>query len=216
VNNKKILTYIIVLSIAIYCVFTGLSEASPSKLELKGTIFIPLLKPIAVIKDVKTGRIDMYEVGENIGGAKLLEVKRGEIVLQEGKAKYILALPGGSVKQPDLIDFSIAEKGGVFRISRAEVNKAISKAPQLMRDIKIMPHFAKGRPRGIRLSKVKEGSIFEKAGVKSGDVVKNVNGMTLNTPHQIFSAYKKLKGEKEFSVEVLRDKKLVALSYIVE
>ncbi len=215
-NNKNIFIYIIVISVAIYCAFTSLSEATPSKLELKGTIFIPLLKPIAVIKDKTTGRINMYEVGENIGEAKLLEVKRGEIVLQEGKAKYILVLPGGSIKQPKMADFDIVQEGGTFRISRAEVNKAILKAPQIMRDIKIMPHFAKGRPQGIRLSKVKEGSIFEKAGVKSGDVVKSVNGMTLNTPHQIFSAYKKLKNEKEFRVEVLRDKKLVALDYIIE
>ncbi len=215
-NNKKTLIYIVVISVAIYCTCIGESPASPSKLELKGTIFIPLLKPIAVIKDKTTGRINMYEVGENIGRAKLLEVKRGEIVLQEGRAKYILVLPGGSVKQPKMADFDIVQEGGTFRISRAEVNEAILKAPQLMRDIKIMPHFAKGRPRGIRLSKVKEGSIFEKAGVKSGDVVKSVNGMTLNTPHQIFSAYKKLKNEKEFKVEVLRDKKLVALSYVIK
>ena len=215
-NNKKILIYIIVIVIAVYSIFISLSEASPSKLELKGTIFTRSLKPIAIVKDKKTNRVNMYEVGENIGMAKILEVRRGEIVLQEGRAKYILTLPGGSVKQPDLTIFDVAKKGGTFHISRAWVNKAILKAPQLMRDIKIMPHFAKGRPRGMRLSRIKEGSIFDKAGVKSGDVVKSINGMTLNTPHQIFQAYKKLRNQRNFRVDIVRDGKTAVLNYIVE
>ena len=207
-------TYIII-AVVIYCLFNNLSEAS-SDFELKGTVFTRSLKPIAIIKDTKTGKVNMYEAGENIGKVKILEVKRAEVILQEGKTKYVLALPYGSVRQPHMIDFDIDKEDTAFHISRADVNKAISRIPQLMRDIKIMPHFTKGRPRGMRLSKVKEGSIFQKAGVKSGDVVKGVNGMTLNTPHQIFRAYKELKNQNNFQVEIVRDGEPTVLNYRVE
>lgn len=224
--------YIVGMVIAINSLLVSLAEAS-SNLELKGTVFTrPVtttaadnkdscngarsLKPIAIIKDVKTGRVNMYEAGENVGMVKILEVKRAEVILQEGKAKYVLALPAGSVKQPERIDFDIARKDATFYIDRAEINKAILKAPQIMRDIKIMPHFTKGRLQGMRLSRVKQGSIFEKAGVKSGDVVKTVNGMLLNTPHQIFQAYRKLKDKRVFKVEIMRDGKESVLNYIIE
>ena len=46
-------TYIII-AVVIYCLFNNLSEAS-SDFELKGTVFTRSLKPIAIIKDTKTG-----------------------------------------------------------------------------------------------------------------------------------------------------------------
>ena len=187
-----------------------------SSLELKGTIFTKSLEAIAIIKDIKTDRINMCKVGDIIDGSKILHIKRGEIVLGSDRTKYILSLPGGNVIQPKALDLEIAKKDEVFHISKVEINKALLNAPQIMRDVKIMPHFAKGRPQGVRLSKIKEGSVFEKAGVKSGDVVKSINGMTLNTPYQIFKAYKELKNEKDINVEVIRDNKSVALSYIIE
>ncbi len=213
--NKTVLKkyiYIIFTFLIVNYLFISLSEAA-SGLELKGTVFTRSLKPIAIIKDTKTGKVNMYEAGENICKIKILEVKRAEVILQEGKAKYVLALPRGSVRQPYIIDFDISKEDTAFRMSRADVNKAISRIPRLMRDIKIIPHFAKGKPQGMRLSKVKEGSIFQKAGVKSGDVVKGVNGMTLNTPHQIFRAYRELKNQNSFQVEIVRDGEPAVLNY---
>ncbi|MBN1405226.1 MAG: PDZ domain-containing protein [Candidatus Omnitrophica bacterium] len=185
-------------------------------LELKGTVFTKSLKPVAILKDARTGRITMYELGEMIDGKKITVITRGEVVLQDEKEKYILALPGGGVKQPEGLDIKIRKEGENFYITKSDVNKAIAKTPLLLKQVKIVPHFSNGRPEGIRLSKVKEGSVFEKAGVKSGDIVKNVNGMSLNTPFQIFQAYKKLKDEKKFKVEVARGKEPVTLSYTIE
>ncbi|MFH0732778.1 MAG: hypothetical protein V2A72_07660 [Candidatus Omnitrophota bacterium] len=133
-----------------------------------------------------------------------------------------MALPGGGVKQSvasgaaGIVDIKITQDGNTFHISKADVNKALSMVPLLIRDIKIMPHFERGLPNGIRLNRVKEGSVFEKAGAKTGDIVKNVNGMTLNTPYQIFQAYKKLKDEKALKVEMEREGEGVVLDYKIE
>ena len=118
--------------------------------------------------------------------------------------------------QPVDIDFSQVEIKGSFRISRKDVNNIITKAPELLKSVKIMPHFSGLGPDGLQLSKIKQGSILQKAGVKSGDIVKSVNGMKLVTPYHIFQAYKKLKNEKEFKVNVERNNAPITLSYIIE
>ncbi len=127
-----------------------------------------------------------------------------------------MALPQGSVTQAAGLDIAINKKGESFYVKRGDVNKAILNLPNIMRDIKIMPHLNKGMPQGIRLASVKDDSIFEKAGVTSGDVIKSINGMLLNTPYQIFNAYKKLRNEKNFKVDIVRDKKDVVLNYVIE
>jgi len=222
--------YIVLLAVIISCTLINPLEAATKPgtaekpkdefdlhgVELKGTVFTRTLQPIAVIRDVKSGKVDMYEVGEHIKGVKLVHIKRGEVVLEKGDTTYILALPVGGVKQPKALDFIITRVGDAFHMNRSEVDRAISKLPRLLRDIKIMPHFEKGRPSGIRLSRVREGSIFQKAGVKKGDIVKSVNGMTLNTPYQIFQAYKKFKEKKSFKVEITRDGEAVVLNYMID
>jgi general secretion pathway protein C len=208
------------LPMVILCLlFITLSEAYTkpvSSLELKGTIFDRSLKPAAIIKDTATGRVNMYETGEIIGKAKIIEIKRAEIILQEGQAIYTLALPGGSVAQPALAGLNNAEESKIFCISRIEINQALSNVPQVMRNVKVMPYYQEGRPQGISLCNIKDGSILQKAGVRSGDIVKSVNGMNLNTPYQIFQAYKKLKDNKNLKVELLRESKPVTFNYIIE
>ena len=207
--------YILLATVIASPMFSGPLVASNQNLELKGTIFTKSLKPPAIIKNIETGKINMYESGENIGKIEILDINRAEVILREGKSRYVLTLPGGAVKQPKLINIDIVKRGETFYISREEVNKAISKIPQIMHDVKIMPHFSKGMPQGIRLSNVKKGSIFQKAGVESGDILKSVNGMSLKTPYHIFKAYKELKRENALTVDIVRNGEATVLNYAI-
>ncbi len=208
--------YIKLITAIIFCLlFIDLSEASYN-LELKGTVFTRSLKPLAIIQDLSSGKVNMYEAGETIGNIRILEIRRAEVVLQDGQAQYVLAMPYGGVSQPPALAINVNKKGEVLYMNKNEITRAMSMLPQLAREIKIAPYFDKGKPQGLRLSSVKDGSIFEKAGVKSGDVVKSINGMALNSPAQVFLAYKNLKSEKNFKVDILRDKKDVVLSYAIE
>lgn len=208
--------YIGSITAIIFCLlFIDLSEASYN-LVLKGTVFTRSLKPLAIIQDLASGKINMYEAGETIGSVRILEIRRAEVILQEGQNQYILAMPYGGVSQPSALVLDVNKKGEILYVNKNDVTKALSVLPQLVREIKIMPYFNNGKPQGLRLSSIKDGSIFEKAGVRSGDVVKSINGMTLNSPAQVFLAYKKLKSEKNFKVDILRNEKNVVLSYAIE
>jgi len=62
-----------------------------------------------------------------------------------------------------------------------------------------------GRLSGFRATFVKEGSIVSSLGLKTGDVLKSVNGVTLDRPDQLLQLYSTLQSTRRFDVELERD-----------
>ena len=73
-----------------------------------------------------------------------------------------------------------------------------------------------GDKSGIILTKLTPVGILKEVGVAEGDVIKSINGLNLNTPHQVFNAYKTLKDQKELRVDIIRDNKPLVLTYIIK
>ena len=47
---------------------------------------------------------------------------------------------------------------------------------------RILPKYENGQMVGIELSKIEEGSFYEKAGLNDGDIVTSLNGVAIDTP----------------------------------
>ena len=56
----------------------------------------------------------------------------------------------------------------------------------------------------MKLSSIKAGSLYARAGLKNGDVVVAVNGLTAEDPGRALELWAKLKHEREVEVSVLR------------
>ena len=52
--------------------------------------------------------------------------------------------------------------------------------------------------------------------IKEGDVIKSVNGYKLNSPHQLFKAYRKLKDKENLHVDIVRGEKPLVLTYRIK
>ncbi|HED00180.1 MAG TPA: hypothetical protein ENN18_07340 [Proteobacteria bacterium] len=193
-----------------------------SDLELKGTVVTNSFGTIAIIKDKTKGMNAIYEIGDTICGAnaKIINIERGKVVFEKEGVTRTLSFPLGSVMQAqldlDMGGVNFAQKEGAYIISREDVNNLILSAGNIARSVKIAPYFEKGRPAGMRLSNIKKGTVLEKAGLNEADVLKAVNNLKIATPYQIFDAYKKLKNNTSFEVEVLREGKPITLTYKIE
>lgn len=67
------------------------------------------------------------------------------------------------------------------------------------------PFMENGQIAGFRMSQIDEGSIYQKAGLKDGDVVTNINGSELNSVAGSIALLKSLKGADSLEVEIKRD-----------
>ncbi|HEY5945997.1 MAG TPA: PDZ domain-containing protein, partial [Kofleriaceae bacterium] len=72
-------------------------------------------------------------------------------------------------------------------------------------------YFGAPNDRGVLVAKVEPGSPAAKAGIKVGDVLVNVRGESVDEAMDVIAALAKAKQGDKVSVQVVRDKKTIAL-----
>ena len=76
----------------------------------------------------------------------------------------------------------------------------------LLTQARAVPYFKDGRSIGLRLFAIKTGSLYEKLGLKNGDILKSINGNSLGDLSQAMKLFEQLKQERSISVMLERDK----------
>jgi len=194
-------------------------SVSLSHVKLKGTLFTGSLNPLAVIEDTRDNKITMYEIGDTLdGGLKIAYITRGEVTFEQAGKEYNLSLPTGGVWQPQSSQedgkwYNIKRQGNTFLVDQQTVSGGIRRVREIMRNTSLKPYFKDGKKHGVEVAKFTEVGVLKEIGVKKGDVITNINGLTLNSPYQIFKAYRTLRNQEELSVDIIRNKKPLVLTY---
>jgi general secretion pathway protein C len=98
-------------------------------------------------------------------------------------------------------------------IDRTEVDRQMENMNQLFTQVRAVPHFQDGKAAGFRLFAIRQDSVFEKIGLKNGDVVTRVNGNDLTDPARAMSLIQELRNEGRITVDVMRNRQPTTLSY---
>jgi len=186
-------------------------------------------KSYAIIEDVEKKDQGLYEIGDKILDAKIINIKRNEVVLQRGQQREILyafvsdvsskesLMPavgsGDEVKKPSGI--SAVEEVGInrWRVSKSKAIQEIGSLNNVLNGLKIKPKIVNGKIRGMIVDNVSENNVLTALGVHEGDVVEGVNGKGITTMRGAFEIFRGLKDSKDVSVVVKRGDKRVVLDY---
>jgi general secretion pathway protein C len=76
---------------------------------------------------------------------------------------------------------------------------------------RIVPAFRDGVAVGFKLFSIRPDSIYAAFGIQNGDVIRNINGLDLNSPEKALEIYSKLKETCRFDIGLERDGKWVHL-----
>jgi general secretion pathway protein C len=68
---------------------------------------------------------------------------------------------------------------------------------------------------GFSIAFIRKGSLFEKLGVKRGDVIKAINGETIDSYEAAFNVYKNISNIDNLTLVIERDKEEMELEYEV-
>jgi len=104
-------------------------------------------------------------------------------------------------KDDDAKDIKL--EGDVFKIPRKEIDRALANISKLYTDVRAVPYYKDGKPQGFKLLSVKRGSLFQKLGLRRGDILKSVNGTMLDIQTGM-NTFNSLKNESEFQLELER------------
>ncbi len=75
---------------------------------------------------------------------------------------------------------------------------------KVLQDAKAEPHMVGGALKGFRLTRIRENSIYQKAGFQDGDIVEEINGVPLTDAAGAIKLLRGLEKEKEIEVRVNR------------
>ncbi len=103
-----------------------------------------------------------------------------------------------------------------YSLPRSLLNTVTNRLDVLASQAAIVPYFKKGRPAGFRVYHIRKGSLYQKLGMKNGDVIRRINGYEFTSPQKALEAYSNLLSAKNLSVEILRKGKLKNFSYEVK
>lgn len=200
------------------------ASSSISYLRLKATMFTSSPNPLAIIEDTRSGQATMYELGDLIDGDfKIIDIARGEVSFKAPEGEFKLSFPAGAIWQPqtalgdeDASWYKISRDGDIFVTDQATVSNALRRIREIMKEMKVSPHFIDGEKAGIKVTRLTPVGILKEIGIKEGDVVKDINGLKLNTPYQIFNAFRKLRNQQELTVDIIRGSQPQVLTYRIE
>lgn len=189
-------------------------KVSDVALTLVGTYLNPGESPYAIIADKKTNSQEIFTLGQSVfSSADLVKILPDSVEIERKGKIEILILDDGTPREGS--GSAATSSGDTIAVNEGELNEALANIPLLLTQARAVPYFKDGQSVGLRLFAIKPGSIFEKIGLKNGDILKNINGNSLGDITQAVQLFEKLKTEKSISVQLERNKEETEFKYSI-
>jgi len=121
---------------------------------------------------------------------------------------------GAQMGGPAGSDIKVEQVGdGDYLIDRAEVDAALDNMNQLFTQVRAVPHFQGGKSTGFRLFAIRQNSLFDKIGLRNGDIIQRINGNDISDPSKALGLFNELRNEPSVAVEIVRNKEEKKLNY---
>jgi general secretion pathway protein C len=135
----------------------------------------------AVIEDKKSRLQALYQEGDSIQDAMIKKILKKEIILTFQGKDQVLEMETDSEKSgPVKKSVETQIPGIAVNDGQAPLIQTSPSTPGntggVMTQIKFRPFFSKGAPDGVMIYAIKPDSVFSRAGLRNGDIVKEING----------------------------------------
>jgi type II secretion system protein C len=104
-----------------------------------------------------------------------------------------------------------------YQIERSAITDSLSDLATLFTQMRLVPNFVgEGDQRtveGYRVFRVKPGSVFQKLGIRNGDIILDINGVKADNPEKSFELLQQLRYENNFSLTLKRNDNDIDMNY---
>ncbi|MGK0360191.1 MAG: general secretion pathway protein C [Bradymonadia bacterium] len=207
-------------------------KESESSIGLSATMVAePAEWSFAVLDDGENDEERLMRTNQKIAEFTLAAIQRERVVLAKGGSFECVVLgekkkkkrPTRSKRRSKKTSNSSKIKDGVkktgknqYQIDREMLNEQLEDLATLAKGARVIPHYRDGRPQGFKIVGVRPGSLYSHIGVRSGDVLKGVNGEEITSPNKALALYEQLKNSENVNVEIERRGRKVGLEYNIK
>lgn len=124
-----------------------------------------------------------------------------------GDKKIVPAKEVAFIKQTGKQDFVLDREG---------VQESLKNPQRVLTDARMLPNMVDGKQTGFKVSEVKGGGIYDKLGLRNGDILLKINALDLNSPDSGIQAFSTLKGADRITLNIIRNEQKITMSYQVQ
>ncbi len=176
---------------------------------------------IALLK--YNGNTSLVKKGQIINGYKVTKIDKTVVYLEKNGKIYKITTDLSSRKtsisksaKTQNITSPAAESEQVIKLSRGLVEKETADIGNLLKDVRLIPVVKNGETIGFKFTYINPRSLLYKYGLRSGDLVKSINGMPVRTAEEAFKIYNMLRNENRIKLEVERNGKRKVIIYEIQ
>lgn len=220
---------------------SGPKDASELGIKLIGVLYSK--KPEWSLATIKRGA-DTKLVREGLkvldDTASVKQIAPRYIVITKGKTDYVVRLWAKNDNNKTShrrfgLHIRQIRRGPTPSYKRKNYNKGVSKVGpyeyQVDRDMlmqnlqnlselgmqaRIIPNYHNGHYEGFRLVGVRPNSLYSALGIRSGDVIKRINGTELNSPNKAMELFNQLQNSSSIAMDLTRYGKKITMNYKVK
>ncbi|OQX72735.1 MAG: hypothetical protein B6D59_07645 [Campylobacteraceae bacterium 4484_4] len=188
-------------------------------IKLKGT-YIEGEKGFVVIEE--SSGVVFVNKGENYKGYRLKEVYEDRAIFEKGGKNYEVLLKeemrpssqtGGGATSSAV---SGGASAGSVRVARDELNDYIRHPNKIWKNIRIQEIRKHGRIEGFRVNYVKKNSVFDRFGLKSGDIITAIDGNEIHSLGEVMRYYNDAANLEALTLTVKRGNEIVDIDFTVD
>ena len=167
----------------------------------------------------REGKADGYAIGDDVSGeGRITLIEQKKVCLDGGSCIFIggdtAKVASAAGDKPE--EGGISQDGGKTVVEQSVIDGAMGDLAALSSQVRVVPHKGSdGAIDGYRLSAIRKGSLFEKLGIKNGDIVHAVNGQALTSSDGALQVYSSLKSERSFTFDITRRNQRQSLDFEV-
>ena len=216
---KRRLIHLSLFALTLFLWLPTLFKASVTRAQAEQNLGLKLVgtavldnprRNFAIIENQSTGGQGAYREGDRVGDLLIKKIQSESVIVGTRMGDQVLSMGSGGRAG------TIQSPQQMARLDRKEVDAVLPEYMQLMREIRVRPHFEAGQPGGFYVSKIEPGSIFAKMGLENGDVIKGVNGRPIARTQQAVEFYDALKKGATVSLEIKRDESTQELHFVIQ
>jgi len=173
---------------------------------------------VALVRRAEMKRAQALRVGQKLQGYVLLEVTRefARFRGDEGELRLFVAAAGDSTSPPKE---GLSNDGGDSEWIRRAFPRAVARErlakeiPVILSETDLAPRVEDGEVRGLRVSRLPDGTLLSESGLLPGDLLVSINGEPLSGIEGLWELIARLVDQEEIRVVVRRRGETLKLAY---
>ncbi|HYX33571.1 MAG TPA: PDZ domain-containing protein [Oligoflexus sp.] len=181
-------------------------------------------KGVALIKQKPSGRVAAFREGQDIAaGCRIEKIFRKTVTFSYNSKFYELSVgdetptevkgtPQSNVAENLGQADGIERQGNTLKVTRSLKDNLVGEnLNKILMQAAAVPHVENGRLMGFQLLEIDQGSIFDVAGLKNGDIITHINEQPINDAALAIKALSQLKAASSATFNYIRNRKPMEL-----